>query len=242
MAVRYKSSRYTEDVDFSTSEKYSDIDDKEFKIEIESALSIACDEIPYNIVCQLQTFKSQPKDAKNASFPSLKLTIGYCNRKDESSMRRLERGEAVKVVSVDYSFNEDTHELDELYISDDDHLGVYSYNEVIAEKLRSILQQKSRKRNRRQDVYDIYYLLTDCAEPSEEEGFSILRILKEKSKGRLEEGEVNRMAMRDPEIVERSKKEYEFMEEEVEGDLPEFYVAFEKVKNFYESLPWEFVE
>lgn len=47
MGLRYQSSRFTEDIDFSTSLRYTDIDEAKFREELTESLQIASDELPY---------------------------------------------------------------------------------------------------------------------------------------------------------------------------------------------------
>lgn len=74
-------------------------------------------------------------------------------------MKRLERGAAPTTVKIDYSFNEASYELQALSLDGEETIQAYGLTDLLAEKLRSIIQQVVRKRNRRQDVYDIWYLL-----------------------------------------------------------------------------------
>jgi hypothetical protein len=42
-----------------------------------------------------------------------------------------------------------------------------------------------------------------------------------------------------PEILERSKREYDQLQQTIEADLPHFEGAFATVRNYHESLPWD---
>ena len=91
LGIRYKSDRFTEDIDFSTSEKYSEINDEEFEQELNEALLIAFDGLNYGIKCLVQSLKVQPKKhIESATFPSLKLKIGYAHVSSTKSISRLE--------------------------------------------------------------------------------------------------------------------------------------------------------
>lgn len=116
IAIRYHSDRFTEDIDFSTSDKYKDINVAEFKEELNEALLIAYDTLNYGVRCSLQSLKVQPKE--NATFPSLKLNIGYASHSNRSAMKRLQEGHSANTVKIDYSFNEITHKINELIVDD----------------------------------------------------------------------------------------------------------------------------
>ncbi|MFN5397771.1 MAG: hypothetical protein ACK5C4_09205 [Pseudanabaena sp.] len=42
----------------------------------------------------------------------------------------------------------------------------------------------------------------------------------------------------DPELKSRAKKDYHTLKDEIEGELPDFDELFQKVADFYRSLPW----
>lgn len=50
--------------------------------------------------------------------------------------------------------------------------------------------------------------------------------------------EINQKSMRNPEIYRRSHREYDLLLHEVEELLPEFDVAYDHVRSYYEALPW----
>lgn len=239
IGIRYKSERFTEDIDFSTSEKYQNIDTEEFKKELNEALLVAYEELQYGVKCLVQSCKVQPKNGvENATFPSLKLKIGYASNSNTSAMKRLGEERSANTVKIDYSFNEITHKIDDLVI-EDSSVKAYGFEDLIAEKLRSLHQQVIRNRSRRQDVYDLYFLLNVSSPITSEDKLNILIFLKEKSKERLPSGFINKDSLNNQELKSRSKEDYHLLAKEIEGELPDFEEAFHKVKTFYESLPWE---
>ncbi|MEG2433625.1 MAG: nucleotidyl transferase AbiEii/AbiGii toxin family protein, partial [Acinetobacter sp.] len=60
MGLRYQSSRFTEDIDFSTSMRYADIDEARFREELDESLQVASDELPYQVLCMVQSITIQP--------------------------------------------------------------------------------------------------------------------------------------------------------------------------------------
>jgi predicted nucleotidyltransferase component of viral defense system len=239
IGIRYKSDRFTEDIDFSTSYKYQDIDIDEFSKELEDALLVAYDELEYGVRCSLQSLKVQPKNRiEEATFPSLKLKIGYANDSNAGAMKRLASGSSANTVKIDYSFNEITHKVDDLVV-DDGTVQAYGFEDLIAEKLRSMHQQVIRDRSRRQDVYDLHYLLNNSSPPTEEEKLNILIFLFEKSVVRLPKGFIHQNSLNNEEIRERSRQDYHLLAQEIKGELPDFEEAFSLVNSFYESLPWD---
>ncbi|MFO0310822.1 MAG: hypothetical protein ACK53D_18330, partial [Pseudanabaena sp.] len=64
----------------------------------------------------------------------------------------------------------------------------------------------------------------------------ILNSLIIKSKAREISPDIN--SFEDPDLKSRAKKEYHTLEDEIEGELPAFDELFQKVADFYRSLPW----
>ena len=240
LGLRYQSSRFTEDIDFSTSMRYADIDEVQFREELQEALQIASDELPYQVLCAVQNITIQPKDAENATFPSFKLKIGYARRNHEGEMTRLRNRQSPNTVKIDYSFNEHSYAVDHITLTDEEEIQAYSFTDLVAEKIRSVIQQVERNRTRRQDIYDLNLLLNTIT-PDEKEKHTILTTLLDKSTGRLPAGVVNPDTLNNPEIRERSSREYALLKDEIEDELPEFNRAYDRLAEFYRSLPWDMV-
>jgi predicted nucleotidyltransferase component of viral defense system len=227
LGIRYNSDRFTEDIDFSTSKKYSEIDNEAF------------DELPYGIKCLVQSLKVQPKKyIESATFPSLKLKVGYAHTSNDRNISRLNAKNCTNTVKIDYSFNEVTHKIDDLIIDDEEGILAYGFEDLFAEKLRSIHQQVVRNRSRRQDIYDLHYLIKNTEPPSEEEKMNILRFLFDKSQERLPDGMLHINSLEDEDIKKCSSEDYHLLAAEIEGELPNFEDAYAVVNDFYKSLPW----
>ena len=111
-----------------------------------------------------------------------------------------------------------------------------SFTDLVAEKLRAILQQEIRNRVRRQDAYDLYCLFKSHPIDDRDQKEEILRSLIKKSVSR--KLEVDRNSMSKTEIINRSKKEYPLLQQEIDEKLPPFEHVYGTVQSFYESLPW----
>jgi hypothetical protein len=236
LAIKYSSSRYTIDVDFSTSLKVSEIDNDKFKIELDKQLTLSSESLNYGMACLIQKFKQQPNDPE-ATTPTFRITVGYANKSDRNNFKSLLNRRSSTVIKIDYSFNEIIQETEELYLSENKAIMTYSYTDLIAEKYRALLQQKKRNRWRSQDVYDLYYILKNFGHPDYDTKGKILDTLKKKSasRGILAVKE----SMSDPEIKDRSSKRYNHLSQKIYDDLPEFETAYKYIKSIYESLPWE---
>jgi predicted nucleotidyltransferase component of viral defense system len=108
--------------------------------------------------------------------------------------------------------------------------------DLVAEKLRAMLQQSVRDRVRRQDAYDLYHLLNRRELRSAAGRREVLASLQAKAAAR--NLPVGIESLRDAEIRRRSQAEYAQLTGEISGDLPEFEVVYATVQQYFESLPW----
>lgn len=235
LAIRYDSSRYTRDLDFSTRDKYTEASADVLLAELQKGLVTAENRLPYDTLCRLQSHKVQPK-GKNKTHHSLALKIGFANRSNAGQMARLEAGTSAQVVEIDYSFNEAVLDVEVLALDGGATINSYTLNNVLAEKMRSLLQQPVRRRNRRQDVYDIWLLLESGPALITEDLAKIHDILIAScdSKGIVP----NFHSMESEEVVSMARTGYQELAADVDGELPSFDEAMGRVVALYRSLPW----
>ncbi len=236
LAVRYHSHRYTKDIDLSTKETLAVIDPDEVVKSLDCSLKQATEILDYDLDCLVQGYKIQPVNRSHASFPSINLKIGYAY-KGTPKHKRLKSLRSPTVISIDYSLNEVTPNIDSVKLSDGAEILAYSLTDLVAEKYRSLLQQIERKRNRRQDIFDIYMILENLVEIDHIEKRKILESLIIKAKSRNIKPEKN--SFDNEELRTRAEKDYYTLEDEIDGKLPNFETSFNKVADFYRFLPWE---
>lgn len=234
LAIEFNSTRFTKDIDFSTDEKVSGFDKEQFLQEFNENLNLAVNTLEYGLDCRIQSSEMKPA-RKDATFPTLKLKIGHAYKGDKKH-RLLTQGKSPSIVEIDYSFNESNTKIDTLIFTEGQAIKAYSLVDVVAEKYRAIIQQKTRERTRRQDPYDLYFLLTNGHLQSGELKPKILNSLLIKAESR--NLQVGKDSLGDQEIIERSQVEYDTLADEIEGDLPPFDTVYGVVREFYESLPW----
>lgn len=234
MALHYESPRFTTDIDFSTPEPFTKEVEEETLALIARALPSMGEVLGYDVDCRLQGYKIKP--SRTGTWVSLSMRVGYA-LKGTPAHRRLAAGQSPFSLSIDFSFRERIPASEEVVIGDDGHLRVYGLSTLVAEKLRALLQQPLRNRNRRQDVFDLYYLLEQrpalAFPPWQQDVLADLRIKCEDRAVPLSSD-----AFDNPEIAERAQRDYDTLQAEVEGDLPEFNVAFERVRRYFRGLPW----
>jgi len=235
LAIRYKSHRFTTDIDFSTEEpRGGEITEDGVRKSLDSSLAQMVEELDYDLDCRVQSSKLQPRDVKS-TYPSIKMKVGYAY-KGTPQHKRLLSLQSPNTISIDYSLNEATPNIEDLKLNLEEGILAYSLTDLIAEKYRSLLQQVSRNRNRRQDVYDINLLVERFGDINDFERSKILNSLIIKSKAREISPDIN--SFEDPDLKSRAQKDYHTLKDEIESELPDFDDLFQKVSDFYRSLPW----
>jgi hypothetical protein len=192
--------------------------------------------LDYDLDCRVQAYKVQPANQPDATYPSIKFSIGYAY-KGTPKHKRLISLQSPSVISIDYSLNELTPNIDNFELAQGEELLVYSLTDLIAEKFRSLLQQEERNRYRRQDIFDLCILLQCIDDFDSVEKKKILDSLLEKSRARGIDPTVG--SFENEELKRRAKEYYSTIADEIEGDLPDFEESFGYVAGFYKSLPWE---
>ena len=160
MALVFKRNRVTGDVDFTSIPEPEGFAERIAK-DLNAMLPGTAIRLGYlNLLCRVQTVRKMPRplNFEGHDFPALLIRVGSAERGTGEEMR-LEAGQANPVLDIEISFRDQVYEFQELDLTE---AGVavraFTLREIIAEKLRALLQQPIRNRNRRQDVYDIAYL------------------------------------------------------------------------------------
>lgn len=235
LALSYSSPRYTKDIDFSTATKRSSFDIDDFRQQLEASLLNTVETLEYGLDCRGQSCTQHPKN-EDATFPAIQVSIGYAY-KGSPAHKRLQAGNATTVIRIDYSLNEPVEETELFELEEGNVIHTYSLVEMVAEKFRALLQQEVRNRFRRQDIYDLHYVLSD--HPLRDDPHTKARILERLiEKSRIRDLPVDPNAMSNPEIRRRSEAEYNKLAPEIEGDLPPFGEVYDLVEAFYRALPW----
>lgn len=237
MALAFGSERVTADIDFTSTQEPDGFADK-IADELNARIPEAIDLLGYmDITCRVQSVEKRPrpKNFENMDFPALLIRLGYA-QKGGRQEEALSRNQAANIVEIEISFRDQVFHFQELCL-EDAKVAVrgFSLSEIIAEKFRALLQQVTRDRYRRQDVYDIAYLI-DNEEIDAKIKIEILKVMDKKC---LSRGiKINAKSIFDPDVKRRAQEDWETMRLEL-SDLPDFAEAFSKISSLFESLPWD---
>ena len=242
LAIAYGSPRFTSDLDFTAREFSADAPES-LRALLDPALVRAAATLGYaDLRCRVQTVKPKPRPAMfaGADAPALKVTIGSVAG-GPGERRSLEAGMASDVLELDVSYREPLVSIEEVALlgrvepaAAPRTLLVYSLAEIVAEKLRAYLQQTERDRGRRQDVYDLAYLVGEHGAGLDRA--AILAALRTKALARGIEPAPGMID--DPDRIGRARRDWHTLKAEV-GRIPEFEACFAVVREFYLSLPWQ---
>lgn len=236
MAIAFMSDRTTADLDFTALVEPQGFEQR-LIAELNPALERAARQLQYlDLICQVQRIekKPRPEGFEDHDFPALHVHIASAERGSKQDAE-LQRGRAVRVLKLEITFRDQVYAFQELNLLG---CGVaiqsFTLIELIAEKLRALLQQPIRNRYRRQDVYDIAFLLERFSMGLNEK-VEIYQTLLEKCKSR--NLHPKRKSISAPEVIARASADWGTLKQEI-GTLPPFEERYAIVKAFYESLPW----
>lgn len=236
MGLAYASPRQTTDIDLTTAFEVDGLIDAKIVMLLNEKLTPAAAMLGYtNLALKVQSHKRMPKgELSQLSFPALKIKVGFA-AKGTDQEKALQIGKASNVIEIDISFNETITHTQILLLADGRELLAYGLLDLIGEKFRALLQQKVRKRNRRQDIYDLQRLIS-----SHEFTAQSLEQLHDVFLSKCASRHIVaiRDSLEDPEIKIRSSADWNTMKLEI-GTLPIFDDCYQMVNDFYKSLPWK---
>lgn len=234
LAAAYHTGRHTMDVDFSTRLVAREVDIEGLCQRLNIALESSSAILGESLACRVQSKKLKPPGPQ-ASFPTLRVRVGYAER-GSKEQSRLERGSSPHVVIVDLSFNEELGEPVTLCINDHGYIKAYSLTAQIAEKYRALIQQPERDRVRRQDAYDIFCILEQGYFDLPEARAELVAAIRDSCRSRNVKADAD--SMKTDEIRRRARLEFDQLQFELDRELPDFEQMFDRVADFYAELPW----
>lgn len=213
----YRNPRSTIDLDFSASGGFPD-DAVKIREMLDAALVAGGRR--FGLKLRSQRIHRDPS-AADKTTPTYDISVAFLLPGDryyadfESAPRSYS-----SVVALEVSINDVVCETRPVSLDDSRlvQVQVCVLEDILAEKLRALLQQRLRNRNRRQDVYDIARMVRQYGEDLNKE--KLARFLKAKASARAIAVRKN---MFDAEIKERAAFEYEHLFDRLD---PEF-ISFE---------------
>lgn len=160
MCFIYGNRRSTIDLDFTARKTFPD-DGEQIRSRLNEALRFALSR--FRVKARCQRVKRNPPDPARTT-PTYDISVGYLLPSDRQYNNFDELKSILSTIDVEISINEVvcevvTHDLN----NDGNYLYVCSLDDIIAEKLRALLQQLIRKRSRPQDVFDIANMISRSA-------------------------------------------------------------------------------
>jgi len=238
MGLLYGSPRLTGDIDLSLAEMPTPDTPEEFCAALDAYFEYVAFELGHpNILMRVHSVKRLPKRKfDEATFPGLQLKMTFVDKNNAPQLASFYEGRPIEIIDMDISFNEPAEDLTVLKLSNEREIMAYGLAELIAEKYRALHQQILRKRNRRQDAYDIWYLFGNN-EISDDLATHILERLREKSESR---GIIiGPETIAHPDIKNRAKADWNTQKVEIGEELPDFELCWKSVLELYNLLPWD---
>ncbi|MBA2278615.1 MAG: nucleotidyl transferase AbiEii/AbiGii toxin family protein [Chloroflexia bacterium] len=133
---------------------------------------------------------------------------------------------------MDISLNEPICAATEMMLDASHQLRVATIEDIVAEKLRALLQQPIRNRDRRQDLLDLAIVLSSDTELDRER---VARFLIRKAAARRVP--VSRAAFHDPDVLIRAERDYSALRTTTRHRFAPFVDADALLHAFVATLP-----
>ena len=223
----WQPNRSTKDLDFSS------LDSGLREEQLRAALQQGLDAMwrVFDVALRVQRLNRQPP-GEGKTFVTYDVTIGYALPDDTNNRKRLEQGQPSKsVIPLDISLNEPICDYQPVDIQAAQPLRVSTLEDIVAEKLRSLLQQLLRDRQRRQDLLDIAVLLRRHVKLDRAR---VAEYLKRKAEAR--NVPVSRAAFNNPEIARRARVDYGALQQKTRRTFIPFDEALAELLAFVQQL------
>lgn len=236
MALAFKSDRLTGDVDFTAQVSPEGFQEK-LVAELNDLMPKTALKLGYlDLACRVQGVdkKPRPENFLEGDFPALHVRVASAERGSRQE-QLLAQGRAARILNLEITFRDQVYAFQELCLTDAG-VAVHAFTlcELVAEKFRALLQQPIRRRNRRQDVFDIAYLIETQKFDAED-----LKVIRDTLLAKCLSREIRptKDSISESEVVERARADWETLSLEVK-ELPAFDERFKLVEQLYRSLPW----
>lgn len=230
----HATTRSSRDLDFST---LSDVTVAELERGLNGAKRPIQQEmkVQFRLRETYQTTDENPPGHPSGPFRKIRVEVEFALQDEADLQLRFDQGQGLpkghpNVIPLEISLGEVICECDEVDLGGANRLQVCSINDIVAEKLRGLLQQVTRGTNRDQDVLDIAAILRETP-PLDPERVS--RFLLEKAPVR--NVEATRAAFRNPQVQALARENYDRLRQTANPFI-EFDEAFAAVMGLVDSL------
>jgi hypothetical protein len=203
----WQPNRSTVDLDFSVDHTSSLAmpDADSLRILLSRGLVVA--ESRSGVMLRLHRVEPNPRGT-DKDFITFAARVGYALPDEDRLRQRIMQGESSpRVIKLDISINEPIGDARLVQVGPETVIRVATIEDIVAEKLRALLQQPIRDRQRRQDLLDIAVILR---ENRTFDRALVARYLLTKAESRAVL--VTRAAFHHPEVVRRAGGDYDALE------------------------------
>jgi predicted nucleotidyltransferase component of viral defense system len=216
--------RATADLDFTA---VGQLPDEELKIRSVLDAALHSGGSKHGIKLRCQRVRRNPAN-KTATFPTYDVAVGYQFPGDRyfADYDKTSRTVA-SVVAVEISFNDVVCEIERRVLAAGQAVGlqVCSLEDILAEKLRALLQQVPRNRSRPQDVFDLARNVTAYGHRLDYAKIATYLVSKSGARGIV----ATKAAFQNPEVKQRASVDYESSLQLTQSDLTPFDDAWATV-------------
>jgi len=224
----WQPNRSTRDLDFSSQDSTLTAD------RLRTFLTPSLDRVSRStgVLYRVQRMEQQPP-GPDRSFITFDGAIGYALPEDRRNRQLIEKNTSSRAtVPLDVSLNEPICGVVEIDIASSNPLQVCQLEDIVAEKLRALLQQPLRNRHRPQDVLDIAVAVK--GNPDLDISLTAEFLLK---KAKARNVPVSRAAFHQDEIRSRALEGYNELRETTRNAFIEFEGAFSIVMGVVDRMP-----
>ncbi len=216
----WQPNRSTKDLDFSST-------DPELGGErLRTLLSQSLEQVgrTLGLAFRIQKVDRQPP-GEDKTFVTYRVTIGYALPDDLRNRERIAKEQPCpNVIPLDVSLNEPVCATQPVDVQSVYRLRVSTREDIVAEKLRALLQQPIRNRNRRQDLLDIAVLLRSGVDLDRAKVAEYLLL-----KAGARDVSVSRAAFKDPDVEQRARMDYDELRVTTRASFIPFDEAFREL-------------
>lgn len=226
----WQPNRSTLDLDFSTVLEVTDVDAEGKRLAELFTRALAVVEREFGVFSRLVRVERQPP-GPDKTFVTYQIRVAYALPDQLPLRRRMEADPrwAPQGIDLEISINEPICADQQFDIAGTNPLRVCTVEDIVAEKLRVLLQQTIRNRTRPQDLLDIAVVLR--TRPTLDRAL-VADFLARKAAAR--NVPVTRTAFRDPQLMDRAYQGYG----ELEATTRSLFIPFEEAR----ALLYDFVD